>query len=202
MDLEFVVRKILQTKYITAAATAASFFYLRNGFMVRLLVAAALNSVLVKFLKRIFNQPRPEKALKSGKKDPGFPSSHAHMLWYLSLYTNLAMDAPGAPEWIPYICLVYAFMGSFWRVHIGRHTMGQVIAGIVSGSLGALLWYAMLSDSFVTKSDELVHYIYNEYPVASAVGTAGISFICFFLMRCYGERISMRTRHAIQREDS
>ncbi|GBG26034.1 Dolichyldiphosphatase 1 [Hondaea fermentalgiana] len=189
-----VLRKVLQTKYITAAATGLSLAYLRNGFMVRLLVGAGLNSVLSKVLKRVFDQPRPEKASESGKTDPGFPSSHAHMLFYLSVYTTLAIDAPGAPAWVPYLTLAYAFVGSVWRVFIERHTPIQVIAGIVSGSLGALLWYLAVPQELITKSDVLVHRAQADYPLTSLVVSLGSSLIAFGILKNYGNLISTPTR--------
>mmetsp|Transcript_5697 Transcript_5697/g.9631 ORF Transcript_5697/g.9631 Transcript_5697/m.9631 type:complete len:300 (+) Transcript_5697:121-1020(+) len=49
----------------------------------------AANSVAAKLLKRALNQPRPAGAERQGLLDPGMPSSHAHMLFFLATYSHV-----------------------------------------------------------------------------------------------------------------
>ena len=53
------------SKVVLGACTCAVLIY-PSGFIVRFLAGAAVNSVVVKLLKRLFNEQRPEQALREG----------------------------------------------------------------------------------------------------------------------------------------
>ena len=85
-----------------------------------------VNSFICKLLKRLFNQPRPKGAAQQGLPDPGMPSSHAHMLFFLSSYLSFALQPP---EWALSAgsgALFVALGSCVHRVASGKHTLAQV----------------------------------------------------------------------------
>lgn len=179
------------------------------------MIGAGVNSVLSKLLKRAFREPRPASARNKGHVDPGtftavwltrslpryfsrfhlppscrcmclgFPSSHAHMLTYLSVYISLTLPPEFRDYGIEYALLIYSLGGSLWRVHNGRHTLSQVVAGIVSGGLGGLAWYAIWSAEWVQYTDGVVEFARSEYFFTSMLvlivfGLAAFMFLMFW----------------------
>lgn len=86
-----------------------------------------------KALKRLLNVARPPGAKKL---DPGFPSSHANALAFLSV--TGALHLQGTLERSALIGLG-AFL-SYLRIYSGHHTADQVIAGFLLGGSSALGW--------------------------------------------------------------
>ncbi|KAL8098048.1 lipid phosphate phosphatase epsilon 1, chloroplastic-like [Apium graveolens] len=105
-------------------------------------MGSILNVGLSIALKRIFKQERPSTASKS---DPGMPSSHAQSLFYLSFVVILSMmDWLGMNIYTTVVGGLVLLLGSYFarlRVSQGFHTMSQVTAGAVAGSVYVGLWY-------------------------------------------------------------
>ncbi|CAK9018952.1 Probable sentrin-specific protease 8 (Deneddylase) (Sentrin/sumo-specific protease senp8) [Durusdinium trenchii] len=173
----------LKTSYVVSGAVGAALVYLRNGVMVRALLGAACNSVLAKLLKRAFNQPRPERAAQEGKVDPGFPSSHAHMLFYLAVFFCLELDEAWMLLKAGLLC--WAAAGSAWRVMIERHTVAQIAAGCISGSLGALAWQSVWQGSPRLDFDAAVDRVHNAFPVATTVLAVLVSVASSVALKAY-----------------
>ena len=146
---------LLSTKWAVALCCCAALLTARDGFTARLLVGAACNAAGARALKRVLAQPRPAKAKREGAATYGLPSSHAHLLFFLACSLSAALAGRAvtpAPAWATELLpgargaaaqaalLAGAALLSLWRVVIERHTVPQVAAGVVTGSLGALAW--------------------------------------------------------------
>jgi len=150
------------------------------------MVGAGVNSFLSKILKRIFREPRPMLARSQGHVDPGFPSSHAHMLSYLSSYLCLTM------EHTPMLLLLisFAIVGNLWRVYIGRHTLSQVCAGWVSGAIGSAGWFAVINKDCIAVIDAFVDSAVEIHPVISLLSFLGIAAFFFFFLLLHGHKVT------------
>lgn len=190
--------KLLSTKYSVVLAVAAACLLLQNGFMARLLVGAGVNSVFAKLLKRAFAQPRPDAAIRHGKVDPGFPSSHAHMLSYLAAAVWAASPAelrvaPKTAPWLQAGIVAWAMAGSAWRVRLERHTWAQVLAGGASGSAGAALWAGVVRSACAALGldvDAIVDFATTNYPGETLAVSTAAAAAAFATMRRFGPLIT------------
>ena len=176
----------------------------------RLILGSALNSVLSKILKRLFNISRPKAAIDEGHDDPGFPSSHAHMLAFIATFFTLEIQMlefdmlPSNLFQLSFsdevsvvlgkdntsFCIwLFALLGGYLRVHLQRHTVGQVLAGFVSGTLGGLAWYS-ISTQWKTQFDTLLIYSNQTYPRLTLLIMILIAIIGWAFLAIYGKRIS------------
>lgn len=131
------------TKVATSVAVAGVLLYTRNATSVLYVTGAAANSIVGKLLKKVIRQPRPTSA----KSDPGMPSSHATSLAFLSL-AGLGVVVRGAVFGLgqgveiagAVLCVVVAVVACSWRVAVGYHTVMQVVAGWMLGTVDAVVW--------------------------------------------------------------
>lgn len=181
-------------KWVTSSIAALGVNYYRNGFAAIFLGGCIVNSFAAKLLKRAFNQPRPAKAEGQGLLDPGMPSSHAHMLFFLATYTGLAW--PGQLEgarWATSGLLIVATGSCLHRVKSGKHTFAQVAVGALTGTAGGMLWRTMCGDNTVARLDSaLVSFRHSprawlEWPLLLAIEGLGLYFLTGG-----GRRLSMR----------
>jgi len=189
------MERFWKTKWIVSGTAAISLLYFQNGFMVRLLLGAGLNSVFVKVLKRLFGQARPEVAVKAGKLDPGFPSSHAHMLFFLSVF--IAMDLDVRDEALEVLLLAFkgglllaAVFGSLLRVLAFRHTPVQVVAGAISGTFGAWIFHSIFSEDQSHGFDDFIEEIRIENPLSFLLSSILAGIAGFLFLSIYGKRIT------------
>mmetsp|Transcript_8931 Transcript_8931/g.11614 ORF Transcript_8931/g.11614 Transcript_8931/m.11614 type:complete len:209 (-) Transcript_8931:147-773(-) len=202
---------IFSTKWIVSGSVGVCLLYFRNGFMVRLILGSGLNSVASKLLKRTFNLSRPSVAIEQGHDDPGFPSSHAHMLAFLASFLSLEsrkyLQASGSGDfyfsftslfpltisWSLVCTLLWlsAFFGGYLRVRMQRHTMTQVVAGFVSGSIGGYSWY-LLQDVYREEINYAVTVANAEYPRATIAALVCFSMVGWIFLAFYGKVLSKR----------
>jgi len=146
-------------KWLVSGTAAACLNYYRSAPLVVFVGGAIANSVAAKVLKRVINQPRPSGSEGQGLPDPGMPSSHAHMLFFLTAYAaHLEWGAGSAARGgalssvlggdsgalmslaAPALALTVAVGSCAHRVRTGKHTMAQVCVGAATGAAGGLAW--------------------------------------------------------------
>lgn len=158
--------ELFHLKWSVSTAIAIAMLWFRSPFMIVLCVAALVNAVLSKVLKRIINQRRPPGA---PELDPGMPSSHAQSLFFLASYLSIAAYTHHAhlPALFPILLsffidfstsslahlaafslLTFAAAGSVGRVVRGFHTFPQVHVGALVGSLSAVGSFS-LADAYI-----------------------------------------------------
>jgi len=140
-------------KYATLG-TAASVLIIRHDVpTVVFLFGAILNAAFGKTLKRLLNQNRPDDSARS---DPGMPSSHAMSLCFLS--THIAMDLWTSSYNGPAKALAltgFAATTSASRVIVGYHSWLQVLVGAGFGTVDAVFWHKVFTDTIVPSMQEL-----------------------------------------------
>lgn len=190
---------LAQTQYMAAFAVGVGVMYLQNGMAARYLLGAGANSVLSKVLKRVLNQERPETSLAQGKVDPGLPSSHAHMLSYLaaSLFLDDFLLPPLLGVFpVKYCVALLAGIGSSWRVHIGRHTVLQVVVGIGTGSAGAFGWRKFWESvpKLETYFDATIEELRKSHPLLAFPLVLSAAVAGFVFLKVYSQRITGTTK--------
>lgn len=123
------------TKWIVTFAVSVGVFWNPRHFRGPYIVVGSIAATsLATFLKKVINQGRPDGAPFT---DPGMPSSHALVSFFVAMAWNNALSGAGAP-WL----VGSAIAVSALRVICGYHTIPQIVVG---GTLGALLGHAWMS---------------------------------------------------------
>ncbi|XP_021714558.1 lipid phosphate phosphatase epsilon 2, chloroplastic-like [Chenopodium quinoa] len=143
----------MQSKWVILVIFAAVFLWRHDGEVVWATIGSVLNSLLCFALKRILNQERPTRNMRS---DPGMPSSHGQYISFTVMYFILSMfHWLGVNEITVVFAAVTFVFGSYlsWlRVSQKFHTMNQVIVGVVLGSCFSVawlwLWNSSVSEAF------------------------------------------------------
>ena len=141
--------KIISHATVLLCAVAFLFmlvhFYLCEPWLaVKFAFAAALPYVLVSFLRRIINAPRPyelydfyEVAPKA-KKGRSFPSRHVFSAFVIAVF------AYAISPWLSAALLILGTMLSAVRVLLGIHFIRDVAAGALIGIISAILGLVIL----------------------------------------------------------
>jgi len=128
------------TRWTVALSVAFSLVTLRDPATLSMVIGSVCNAVLSKILKKIVNQSRPELG-EAVKESSGMPSSHAMSLFFFAGFlsieavTNLATWCPVNPLIVVCFLYTYAVIASAWRVFSELHTLPQVAAGALCGTL-------------------------------------------------------------------
>lgn len=124
----------------------------RNRFLVLILgivLIISSDQLTSGVIKNIVERPRPshEVTLKGqvhsvdnyegGKY--GFPSSHASNSFALAVFVILLIGKRF--KWLNYVVLSYAILVSYSRIYLGVHYPGDVICGMIIGSLLGFIFY-------------------------------------------------------------
>jgi hypothetical protein len=127
------------TKWAVSAAVTVGVFWNPRRFQGPYIVVGSIAAnYLAAFLKKIFNQGRPEGAPFT---DPGMPSSHALVSFFVAMAWDNALGGVGRP-----FLIASALTVSTLRVLCGYHTLPQIAVG---GTLGTLLGHAWMSLGFI-----------------------------------------------------
>ncbi len=127
------------TKWIVSLAVTIGVFWRPRNFQGPYIVVGSIAATyLATFLKKTINQGRPDGAPFS---DPGMPSSHAMVSFFVATAWLHALGGKGAP-----LFLGSALFVSILRVVCGYHTIPQIAVG---GSLGTFLGHTWMSLGFV-----------------------------------------------------
>ena len=115
-------------------------------------VGSVCNLLLNTGLKMYFQQPRPtliqhsfaldfsdvhKSCCRLGPHEYGMPSGHAQIVWFNTVFIALALKNK-------YITLIYAAISictMIQRVQYNNHTLSQVLAGMVVGTIFAYVLY-------------------------------------------------------------
>ena len=95
-----------------------------------------LNEVLCVFLKQLIHEPRPQIYVSdpANRTYYGMPSGHAQHSAFIIVYLWLVK-----PSWmVTCLCLTIGSMSMVERYKNKRHTLKQLLAGIIIGSIFAI----------------------------------------------------------------
>ena len=112
----------------------------RNAVMVAFFMGSIANGILSKVLKKLIAQSRPEGLAQEiaisnvAPSDGGMPSSHAMSLGFIGSFT--AMHLP----WTRVPLFFYIAISLYYRVQARLHTTAQIAAGLVGGTVHAVLF--------------------------------------------------------------
>jgi undecaprenyl-diphosphatase len=118
-------------------------------FVLAIALMIASDQLTSGLIKNIVERPRPshEAALtgqvhvvdnyEGGKY--GFPSGHATNTFALAVFSILLIGKRF--KWIKYVVLSYALLVSYSRIYLGVHYPGDVICGMIIGSLLGFIFY-------------------------------------------------------------
>jgi len=135
-------------EYITFIITCILIFnkHVYFGFYILFFI---LNRIINQYLKNYFKEPRPNKPIKFldsdnfSKKKFGFPSGHSQLTFFSIFYTYLVTN-----KFIPWTLLLL-FIGIiviYERLIYKNHTINQLIAGALIGSILAFISYSILKN--------------------------------------------------------
>ena len=91
--------------------------------------------VIVKILKRIIRQDRPQM---NGKTDYGMPSTRAGIVFFIAIYLLLENDKLSQSTRI--FLIMFACMSSYMKYYLNEHTISQLLLG---GIIGVLVAYIL-----------------------------------------------------------
>lgn len=131
------------TKWVVSLAVTVGVFWNPRRFQGPYIVVGSIAATyLAAYLKKIFDQGRPEGAPFT---DPGMPSSHALVSFFVAMAWHHALGSGAGRPWL----LASALLVSILRVICGYHTVPQIAVG---GTLGTLLGHAWMSLGFVLET--------------------------------------------------
>lgn len=135
-------------------ATLGAFLARRELWDLLTLAGILVNEMVAQTLKRVFEQPRPPScAAVDFCHTYGMPSSHAQLAWFaatLSLARLLRCRRANPGARFDPISVACAFASAplaaavaASRVHLGYHSIEQVIAGSLAGCLVGAMWHVL-----------------------------------------------------------
>lgn len=140
-DLSF----LLSSKWVITGLAICCLLWRRDGFAFVVLIGVLPSNVITKTMKYVLNHSRPATA--GTKCDPGMPSSHATTFFYLAAFLSLSLTSLSLSLMFALPLFVGACVLSWWRVHRGFHTLSQVAAGAVVGTVWGFAWWFGASTS-------------------------------------------------------
>ncbi|KAI8058204.1 phosphatidic acid phosphatase type 2/haloperoxidase [Syncephalis plumigaleata] len=103
------------------------------------------NEVINFMLKKYIQDHRPHRCLAGGY---GMPSSHSQYILYFATFTTLCLSngLPKTPSQLVLTILLYSIGVAvcYSRVHLGYHTVAQVLAGSTLGFVVSTMWYLLI----------------------------------------------------------
>lgn len=136
---------------IVTSSTAFLLLYTRSAGVFYFAAGATACAYTSKLVKRLIRQPRP-KHPSAKQKSYGMPSTHSATITHYAVYIPLAClylpihpSFPNSPltRYLPLLVVPYAaeIVGS--RIWLGHHTWQQCAAGVLYGSVFALVWFKL-----------------------------------------------------------
>lgn len=139
-------------------------------FFVGIILSELVNYVL----KHLIQEPRP-MSRATYYTEFGMPSSHSQLVWFFSTYVALFLflklyssnNANSSIENLTKIlivsgCFLMAALVSFSRVYLQYHTVIQVIAGAIIGSILAIIWFTFTNCVFVDYFSQITSWKISE----------------------------------------
>jgi len=138
-------------------------------------------TVLSKYLKVIFaamsfSSEISKRPPTDPQLEPGFPSSHAMNIFYLSLFYTTHLEL--GPPYRLFVMLLACAL-SIMRVLRGHHTVAQVIVGALFGSL------VFISFDFAIRSFLLAQFLDNQILSILDIHTRRIIFVLLSVILIY-----------------
>eukprot|EP00088_Acartia_fossae_P059782 TRINITY_DN7133_c0_g1_i2.p1 TRINITY_DN7133_c0_g1~~TRINITY_DN7133_c0_g1_i2.p1 ORF type:complete len:238 (-),score=14.61 TRINITY_DN7133_c0_g1_i2:180-893(-) len=135
---------------VIAIVLATLFVSRRDLHTATLGVGVILNHILNQVLKKMYAEPRPViRAVVL--EEHGWPSNHSQYMWFVCIYAVLFIQCRLHFRWswseVAWKLLAIsgslaaAVVMSYSRVYLQYHTVDQVVAGSVIGSISAVVWF-------------------------------------------------------------
>ena len=158
MTPELIANGISLTVLLAYIVPLAFYMYTQDATYLCILIAVILIGILVEQIKPLFDSPRPEGAHACGlfcdggdvTGRPGFPSGHVAIT---TLFV-LLMAAYQSPFWL--LGLVWIGLMAWSRYEKHCHSVNQVLAGFVTGSIGAGLSIVIYQATMLYKFIDLL----------------------------------------------
>ena len=132
---------------VTAIVLVAIFFLIRNrNLAVKLFLSFLLSGIVAQVLKYLFQAPRP-KVFFAGQAyahfidgvtkvgNASFPSGHTTTAFAIAATLSFNTNR----KFVPMLCFWMAVLVGYSRVYLGQHFVEDVLAGMVTGILSALI---------------------------------------------------------------
>lgn len=140
---------------------------LRAAFV---LVGLVLTWIISTILKKLIDEPRPERSEEEdgllnvpSSQEEGMPSNHSAFVAFAAIFAWLfafrrcdrmqgyALWVRAVKRWLPPLgASVIAIGCSYSRIHLGYHTTNQVSAGVGLGLVLGGIWYYLYETVYVT----------------------------------------------------
>eukprot|EP00811_Abedinium_folium_P008059 NODE_17441_length_942_cov_3.350920.p1 GENE.NODE_17441_length_942_cov_3.350920~~NODE_17441_length_942_cov_3.350920.p1 ORF type:complete len:214 (-),score=63.09 NODE_17441_length_942_cov_3.350920:299-871(-) len=163
---------VLSTKWLTYSLFFAGFAWRADACMLVLFCGSGVAALAAKTLKRLLQERRPAGATHA---DPGMPSSHTTMLFYLASF--IARRSWGTQPNVVVAALAAAGLLSAQRVWSRQHTIPQVLAGSVLGSGLGITWHDWHSVWKVGSATEALLGRWGMRSLALGCAAAGFAFL-------------------------
>ncbi|ORY30830.1 hypothetical protein BCR39DRAFT_528524 [Naematelia encephala] len=154
----FLLYFLDQTHVTVTAVTASILLYTRSPHVLWFSIGALGSSLTAKTIKPLIGESRPPPPPPASsrsspvrpKRTYGMPSTHSTALTFYSIYLLFNPSFSSSlsqlvPSPIPRFAVqsgiqVFCIAGIWSRVQLGYHTLLQVFAGVLLGTLLALAW--------------------------------------------------------------
>ena len=116
------------------------YFYWSPSRFSRVAMMLFISGLINAFLKDFFQDPRPAIELMLDPKvgtSYGWPSGHAQVA--VTLWGLLAYELKD--KWISIAAVTTIFLIAFSRMYLGVHDLGDVVSGLLIGSLILAIWH-------------------------------------------------------------
>ncbi|XP_021751580.1 lipid phosphate phosphatase gamma-like [Chenopodium quinoa] len=143
--------------FISLGGFVAHFFFRRELQGMCFALGLIISQFISESIKSCVQQSRPETcALLEVCESHGWPSSHSqYMFFFATYFTLLSYRKAGffggnENKWIvEVIAWFMAVLTMFSRVYLGYHTIAQVSAGAILGTVLAWSWYWVVNNVFI-----------------------------------------------------
>lgn len=115
----------------------------RKIYLISYLLCLVANTVINNILKNIIQEPRPSgqiylnEQLDKGPISYGMPSGHAQSVGFSITFLYLAVHSPA----ILYVSIFIGSLTLYQRYTYMRHTLSQLFAGLILGTIIGLISY-------------------------------------------------------------
>jgi len=192
---------LLPVFYTVSLATHSVFG--RDLRVLFVLIGSTLTFVLCTILKNIIQQPRPIHHndnhdssiinpllhLPESQKH-GMPSNHSSFMTFCATFSILFairrcrnMQGPSVIVkqtkrfLVPVICIATALCCSYSRIHLGYHTMAQVLVGVMLGCIMGILWYILYEQYYITQWAPALEEILSDWDFRSSHDSDDVGYV-------------------------
>ncbi len=192
MDGFFIAWNYVDTLYFSLIAISLVWYLWDRRIGIRFFYVMALSLVLVKFLKALFNEPRPSQIDPTvgilSFHSPGFPSGAAQTA--AIAFGLVCIECK--QHLYRYLALIFAILLCFSRVYLGAHFLTDILGGLIVGGLLILTYWKIFplfekSWKLAALALPFVLLLMSFYP---SITLSSMSYLFFALLGVYVGLIS------------